>query len=274
MSGSRRSALSLGELAQQAASEPQGSDPAYLVSAGLIAAVIIGVFFGVGFSLLTQTTERIIGGSGPRDRGPEVNQLQSIDLPDLSSDAQSVPADVELPASATVTSHPVLTLAQSPTAPEYLPSENTNPARDSASLVTEAAVSTATGALSSAEAPAVRVATRAPTATVSPPEPASGLPVAITPTMPSASPPLAAEVAELLTRGDSFVVLGEIASARAVYERAANAGDARAAVRMGATFDPTFLSRAGVRRTFGDPVQARSWYRRALDLGGVGAQRR
>jgi hypothetical protein len=266
MSGLTRSALSLGELAQQTASEPQGSGPAYLASAGVIAAVIIGVFFGIGFSLLTQTTERTIGGSGPSDRGSEVNHLKSIDLPDLSSDAQSVPVDAKLPPSATVTSHRVPALAQSPTAPEYLTSESTNPARDSASL----------GALSSAGVPAVKLAaseaTHAPPATVSPPEPASGLPVATAPAMPSASLPLTAEVAELLARGDSLVVAGEIASARAFYERAANTGDARAAVRMGASFDPAFLSRAGLRRTFGDPVQARFWYRRALDLAGVGAE--
>ena len=66
--------LSLVELAQQAASrgESQGSDAAYLVSVGVIAAIVIGVFFGVGFSLLTQTREQIFGGSGPRDRGTEV----------------------------------------------------------------------------------------------------------------------------------------------------------------------------------------------------------
>jgi TPR repeat protein len=90
--------------------------------------------------------------------------------------------------------------------------------------------------------------------------------------MPSAKPLLAAEVAELLARGDSFVLIGDVASARVFYERAANAGDGRAAVRMGATFDPVFLRRAGLRNTFGAQVQARSWYRRALDLGSVEAR--
>jgi TPR repeat protein len=111
-----------------------------------------------------------------------------------------------------------------------------------------------------------------PPAAVPPPEPASGLPVATAPAMPSASPPLPTELAELLARGDSFVLIGDVASARALYERAANARDGRAAVRMGATFDPVFLRRAGLRKTFGDPAQARSWYRRALDLGSVEAR--
>jgi hypothetical protein len=35
---------------------------------------------------------------------------------------------------------------------------------------------------------------------------------------------------------------------------------------MGATFDPAFLGRAGVR-TVGDPIKAQSWFRHALDLG-------
>jgi len=90
--------------------------------------------------------------------------------------------------------------------------------------------------------------------------------------VPSASPPLAAEVTDLLARGDSFVLIGDVASARVFYERGANAGDGRAAVRMGVTFDPVFLMRAGLRNTIGDPAQARSWYRRALDLGSVEAR--
>jgi hypothetical protein len=272
--------LSLDELPQQAASrsELQGSDPAYLVSVGVVAAVVIGVFFGVGFSWLAETREQIIGGSGPRNRGTEVKPLQSVGFPGLSSGAQSIPVEAELPPSVAVTSLPVLALAQSPTAREDLTPETTNPARGSASPAMDAVVSSTTGAHSSAEAPAVTSlaseATRAPSATVSPPEPASGLPVATRPVIPSVSPPLPVEGAELLARGDSFVLIGDITSARVFYERAANAGDGRAALRMGATFDPTFLRRAGLRRAFGDPVEARSWYRRAFDLGAVKAERR
>jgi TPR repeat protein len=77
----------------------------------------------------------------------------------------------------------------------------------------------------------------------------------------------AAKIAKLLARGDAFVFMGDIAAARAFYQRAADAGDGQAALRVGATFDPAFLSRAGLRGTLGDPVQARSWYRRGLDLG-------
>jgi hypothetical protein len=254
-------------------SEPQGSDAGYLVSAAMVAAVIIGVFFGAGFYLLAQPTAQIIGGSGPRG-GIEITALHSIVFPDLPSGAQSVSVEVELPSSAAVTSLPALTQS-SPTAREDPTPGNTNPGRGSASPAAEAAVSIATVALSSAEAPAATsaasVATRPSPATVSPPEPASGLPVATTPTMPSPSPPLAPEIAELLARGDySSVVVRDIALARVFYERAANAEDGRAAVRMGATFDPAFHSLAGRHRTFAHPAHARSWYRRDLDLGGAG----
>ena len=74
-----------------------------------------------------------------------------------------------------------------------------------------------------------------------------------------------------MTRGDRFLSAGDIASARLFYERAADAGDGSAALRLGATFDPGFLGRAGVRGTIGDPAQASSWYNRARDLGNAAA---
>ncbi|MGA7868778.1 MAG: hypothetical protein WCA23_33220, partial [Stellaceae bacterium] len=80
-----------------------------------------------------------------------------------------------------------------------------------------------------------------------------------------------AEIAALVARGDAFLSAADIVSARLFYERAANAGDSAAALRLGATFDPTFLDRAGVRGNPGDPAQAESWYRRARDLGDAAA---
>ena len=83
-----------------------------------------------------------------------------------------------------------------------------------------------------------------------------------------------AEIAALVARGDAFLSAGDIASARLFYERAADAGNGGAALRLGATFDPNFLGRAGVRGNQGDPAQAESWYRRARDLGDAGASER
>ena len=81
-----------------------------------------------------------------------------------------------------------------------------------------------------------------------------------------------AEIAALVTRGNAFLSAGDIVSARLFYERAADGGDGGAALRLGATFDPGFLSRTGIRGAPTDPAQASSWYRRALDLGNSAAQ--
>jgi Mrp family chromosome partitioning ATPase len=100
-------------------------------------------------------------------------------------------------------------------------------------------------------------------------------------TSPTTSPPAtqsvrsqqpSAEIAALVARGDAFLSARDIVSARLFYERAADGGDGGAALRLGATFDPVFLSRTGVRGALGDPAQASSWYRRALDLGNPAAQ--
>ena len=80
------------------------------------------------------------------------------------------------------------------------------------------------------------------------------------------------EIAALVTRGDALLSTGDVASARLFYERAADAGDGGAALRLGATFDPGFLSQTGIRGALSDPAQASSWYRRALDLGNSAAQ--
>jgi len=93
-------------------------------------------------------------------------------------------------------------------------------------------------------------------------------PASLSPVPSSANPRLSpAETAALVTRGDGFLSVGDIASARLFYERAADAGNGSAALRLGATFDPGFLSRTAVRGTLGDPVQAAFWYRRARELG-------
>jgi TPR repeat protein len=83
-----------------------------------------------------------------------------------------------------------------------------------------------------------------------------------------APPPLPADqIIALLARGDAFVRTRDIASARLLYERAADAGNGRAALRMGESFDPAFLDSIGISRMLGDRQLALSWYRRACDLG-------
>jgi hypothetical protein len=84
----------------------------------------------------------------------------------------------------------------------------------------------------------------------------------------------AAEIAALLARGDWLFATGDVASARLLYERAADAGVARAAVRLGATFDPVFSGLPHPRGLRGDSGTAVFWYRRARDLGATGVASR
>jgi TPR repeat protein len=67
---------------------------------------------------------------------------------------------------------------------------------------------------------------------------------------------------------------GDIATARAFFVSAAAAGDARALVALGDTFDPATLGRLGVVGLKGDGVKARDYYARALAAGATGARER
>jgi TPR repeat protein len=67
---------------------------------------------------------------------------------------------------------------------------------------------------------------------------------------------------------------GDIATARAFFVSAAAAGDARALVALGDTFDPATLGRLGVVGLKGDGAKARDYYSRALAAGASGARER
>lgn len=129
------------------------------------------------------------------------------------------------------------------------------PAQPSASELPRAAAVEPAAIAAPAPAPVIEPP-RAPAATaVVPPEPgASGQ--------------------ELRALGNDRLQQGDVASARLFYERAADAGDARAALLLGGTYDFALLEQLGVRGMRGDVAQAASWYRRARDLGEPGAETR
>src|SRR6185437_15526312 len=79
--------------------------------------------------------------------------------------------------------------------------------------------------------------------------------------------PNASKATQLLAGGDVLMSRGDARSARQLYERAVDFGDAQAALRLAASYDPAFLSRAGIQGVPGDPVNAAYWYKRAQDLG-------
>lgn len=81
-----------------------------------------------------------------------------------------------------------------------------------------------------------------------------------------------AEAVALVARGDALFGTGDLAAARTFYERAADTGEAQAALRLGETYDPVFLDRAHLRGVRGNVATALSWYRRARDLGAAEAE--
>jgi hypothetical protein len=90
---------------------------------------------------------------------------------------------------------------------------------------------------------------------------------------PTAGPQLpSVDTAALVAQGDQFLSKSDVASARQLYQRAAEAGDGSGALRMGMTFDPVFLARWRLRGLRGDRAQAFDWYRRASALGNAEAE--
>jgi TPR repeat protein len=77
----------------------------------------------------------------------------------------------------------------------------------------------------------------------------------------------------LVTRGDAMLATGDVSGARLMYQRAAKANSAQAAMGMGKTYDPKFLTRISAQGIAADPKQARVWYQRAADMGNPEATR-
>jgi hypothetical protein len=75
------------------------------------------------------------------------------------------------------------------------------------------------------------------------------------------------EIAMLLKRGKDAFSTGDLAAARLLLRRAAEAGSAEAALALGATFDPLIIRRLGAIGAAPDAVQARQWYQKAVALG-------
>lgn len=78
----------------------------------------------------------------------------------------------------------------------------------------------------------------------------------------------------LVQRGDIMVSQGNIEAARMLYERAANDGVGSAALKLGETYDPVFLTSHHLIGPKADPQQAEAWYRKASALGEAEAARR
>jgi hypothetical protein len=90
-----------------------------------------------------------------------------------------------------------------------------------------------------------------------------------------ASRPLDPEVVALLIKqAEKYIATGDVVTARMIFRRAAEAGDATAALALAATYDPMMLAKLGVMGMGADLEKARAWYRMAESFGSVEAKQR
>jgi hypothetical protein len=118
--------------------------------------------------------------------------------------------------------------------------------------------------------------TAVPSPAAGPQRPSAPGPSALGPSTagPSAAGPDREEVAALVARGQTYLANGDVVSARLVFRRAAEAGDAQAALALGGTYDPLVLKSLGVIGVAADAAQARGWYQKAAELGSREAPQR
>jgi TPR repeat protein len=78
------------------------------------------------------------------------------------------------------------------------------------------------------------------------------------------------EIGTLVKRGQAYLQNADVAAARLVFLRAAEAGDPQAAMALGASYDPEL----GAIGAAVDIAKARAWYEKASELGLTEARRR
>jgi len=84
----------------------------------------------------------------------------------------------------------------------------------------------------------------------------------------------ATEIRALLARGNALEASGDLAGARLVFRRAAEAGNARAAFMLAETYDPIVLETLRESGLAPNVATARVWYAKAKDLGSEEAPER
>jgi hypothetical protein len=85
-------------------------------------------------------------------------------------------------------------------------------------------------------------------------------------------PPDAEEIAARLKLGADLMAAGDIAAARTMFARAAEAGDPAGAFALAETYDPAVLGAMRLRGSIApDPGRARQWYEKARDMGSSAA---
>jgi hypothetical protein len=82
------------------------------------------------------------------------------------------------------------------------------------------------------------------------------------------------EIASSIKRANALIASGDIAAARLVLRRPAEAGDAHAAMALAETYDPAILKKLSVHGVMPDVTIARSWYEKAKKSGATEATQR
>jgi TPR repeat protein len=82
------------------------------------------------------------------------------------------------------------------------------------------------------------------------------------------------QIVLLLRVAEGLFAAGDLSAARISLRRAAKTGNARAALLLGATYDPGFLGWFGVGSSHTDLTAARTWYEVAREFGSSDARRR
>jgi hypothetical protein len=169
---------------------------------------------------------------------------------------QLTPRDIELKDAARI-SNPVVVTPDNAKGPAIAA---VNPTRE--------AISTAYQSALQSQAPAAAAPATAPMA---------ALPTVVAPPAVAAPPARhidSDQLATMMQRAKSMLAVGDIASARLLLERVAEAPDANAALMLAQTYDPQVLGTSDVRNITPEPAKARAWYQTAAQLGSADAQRR
>ena len=115
------------------------------------------------------------------------------------------------------------------------------------------------------------------TASVSPRETVA-MPAPAIATAPRTTTPVrtldAEQIRLLVEQGEKYIAAGDVVAARTIFQRAAEAGDATAALALAATYDPIVLAKLGVMGMGADVEKARAWYQMAESYGSAEASQR
>ena len=81
-------------------------------------------------------------------------------------------------------------------------------------------------------------------------------------------------IASFVARGKELLRDGDFSSARLILQRAADAGEADAALTLGSTYDTNMLAQLGIHSQVANVDLARAWYAKAQEFGSVEASSR